>query len=120
MKDFAMTSVSDRIYDGYDFVTVNQGAEVAQRVRVRLYSIYGEWIFDTRMGLPQFDEGGIHDMSIPHARKVAIIRRYIVQTEGVNNLTEFSVVIDSENKAMRVAYVANTVYGEVSDEVAVS
>ena len=103
-------------FNGKDFAIYQNAEEVAQRVKARLYAIYGEWVFDPRLGLPRFGDGSVHDTSIPISKRVGIIRQYIASTAGVNEVTKFDVVVDNENKGLRVAYEANTIYGTIDGE----
>lgn len=112
----APAGTMDLFFDGNDFAVQETLEEVTQRVRTRLYSIYGEWVFDPRLGLPTFDVGGVHDDSTPLIKRTAMIRRYIGTTRGVNQITKFDVVVDTENKAIRVAFEANTVFGALEIE----
>ena len=112
MIDLKLDSDNNLYFDGYDLALVSERDEVIQRVVGRLYSIYGEWVFDPRLGLPRFGEGGIHDASTPMVKRLAMLRRYIATTPGVKEVTNFDVVVDPPNHGVRVVFAATTVYDE--------
>lgn len=103
-------------FNGTDFALYTTAEEVAQRVKLRLYAIYGEWVFDPRLGLPNYDEGGIRDTRTPLTKRIAIIRQYIADTAGVEEVTRLDVVVDTETNGLRINYEAKTIYGNIEGD----
>jgi hypothetical protein len=79
---------------------------VAQAVRCRLYSFFGDCFFDLEAGLDWFNLLGGKDMT---ALQVAISST-ILGTEGVTGIYQLSLSLNRSTRALSIAYQAQTVY----------
>ena len=114
MIDFKLTNAMDLDDNGKDFIAVGGAEEIVQRIRTRLLTSFGEWEFDRRLGFQYVGSGGMFDTSVPKTIRIAMIRKYIADTEGVEVVYKFDVVIDDENRAINVAFEAKTTEGIVT------
>jgi len=60
--------------------------EVAQRLRIRLRTLAGEWPYNTALGVPDLDE--FFGKGRDPAALVAIYRRHILGTRGITEIPE--------------------------------
>jgi hypothetical protein len=120
MIDFKLGDTMDMLIGKSDIKTVEGVEAIAQKIKMRIYTVYKEYKYDRRMGLPRQGEGGMFDSSTPLAVRLAMIRRYIYDTPGVLSINAFDALIDDENKGVRIAYEVNTSGGVVSDNLEVS
>lgn len=112
MTDFKLQSnFEDLANNGSDFLSVSGAEEVAQRIRVRLKSLYTEWEYDRRLGLPRVGKGSIFDSSVSKVIRLAMLRKYIADTEGVSSVLRFDATIDEDEHRLYVAYEVKTIYG---------
>ena len=88
----------------------NSPATVAQSIMTRLRLWFGEWFLDTTAGTPyqQAALGTNKQETIEPA-----IRSRILDGEGVLEILEFNLVVDSENRKVTITGLVDTIYGEV-------
>lgn len=85
----------------------------AQAVKTRLLLLLEEWFLDTSAGVPHLQKIMVKPSNLPLAE--AIIKRTILQTEGVAELHSFGMTFDREARRLTIqATVANT-YGTVAN-----
>lgn len=108
-----------RLDPGHD-MTFGQGVAnyarddeaTAQAVKTRLL-LFNEWFLDTDAGVPYLQKVMIKPSNLPLAE--ALIKRTILQTEGVAELRSFGMTFDREIRRLTIqATVANT-YGTVAN-----
>jgi len=104
-----------------DYTFGNQAADfykdvpeaVGQAVLTRLRLLRGEWFLDKTAGTPWSSEvlgkytNGTYD---------AAIRRRILGTQGVLQITEYSSSVDTEKRKLTVTATINTIYGTTTVE----
>lgn len=109
-----------RLDDAHD-MTFGQGlanyardAEAtAQSVKTRLLLLNGEWFLDLDAGVPYLQKIMVRPANLPLAESV--IKRTILETEGVAELRSFVMTFDREPRRLTIqATVVNT-YGTVSN-----
>jgi hypothetical protein len=109
-----------RLDEGHD-MTFGQGLAnyarddeaTAQKVKTRLLLLMGEWFLDTDAGVPHLQQIMVRPSNLPLAE--AIIKRTILETEGVAELRSFGMTYDRETRRLTIqATVANT-YGTVAN-----
>jgi len=84
---------------------------VAQAVKTRLALLAGEWFLDLTEGTPYASHvWGKHVKSTYDP----LLRRRILQTEGVLELVSFESTFDPETRKLTVSVELNTVYGEAA------
>lgn len=75
---------------------------VRQRIETRLRFFLGEWFLDTTKGTPYFQQ--IFGKGRNVGQVAAIFRRRILETEGVLEITEFSVEFDTARRKFSVRF----------------
>lgn len=109
-----------RLDEGHD-MTFGQGVAnyarddeaTAQKVKTRLLLLFNEWFLDTDAGVPHLQQIMVRPSNLPLAE--AIIKRTIIETEGVAELRSFGMTFDRETRRLTIqATVANT-YGTVAN-----
>lgn len=84
---------------------------VAQAVVTRLRLLAGEWFLDLADGTPwQAGVMGKHTQ----ATYDPVIRRRILQTEGVTGISEYTSVFDGAARRLTVTATIDTVYGHAT------
>ena len=81
---------------------------VAQAVVTRLRLLTGEWFLDLTEGTPY-----VPSVLGKHTRETydAVIRRRVLETEGVREIEEYESLFDGETRKLTVTIRLNTVYG---------
>jgi hypothetical protein len=109
-----------RLDEGHD-MTFGQGVAnyarddeaTAQAVKTRLLLLFNEWFLDTQAGVPHLQEIMVKPSNLPLAE--SIIKRTILDTEGVVELRSFGMTFDRETRRLTIqATVANT-YGTTAN-----
>jgi hypothetical protein len=95
---------------GQGLANFAQDAEaVAQNVRTRLYLILGEWFLDVEDGVPYLQSIFVKPADL--ALSESILKARIVDTEGVQELTNFQFLFDRNTRQVTVTGTVRTVYG---------
>lgn len=107
--------------DGHDII-IGRGAtrvsganQVAQLVKCRLLTLFGEWKQDTTLGLPWFD--GILTKNVRVADIETALANVIRNTSGVRQLISLNIDANFRERSLNVTFVALSVYGNISDYV---
>lgn len=80
-------------------LAIVRGAEaVGQHVRQRLKTFSGEWFLDTTAGVPWLDE--ILGRGYDPALAEAVVKGEVLDTDGVTEITAFSVRFDRTRRAL--------------------
>jgi len=112
----ALNSDNDLLLDGGRIAVTRDGAQVAQAVRCRLQFFKGEWFLDTEAGVPWYQD--ILTRPVVLANVDALLKREILQTEGVEALLEYAAVWSRTTRRLSVRFTARTTYGEIiADDV---
>jgi len=97
------------------------GAEAtAQRVRTRLLLILGEWFMNTAAGVPWLQLPGVDATPILGGRNnmayvEAVLKRVILESDGVKAILSFSVDLDHTTRKLTVVTTIQTVDGDTVD-----
>ncbi len=94
-----------------DRLSIVEGADaVAQKVGIRLRFFRGEWLLDTRIGLPYYQEVFVKnpDLTIVNS----LFRRAILTTPGITELTSYDLDIDPRTRVARLSFQARADNGE--------
>ena len=108
------------------FAEVSGIDEIAQRVKIRLLFIRGEWPLNTELGTPYFDEElqrGLISKGVEPAAVAFIFREVIEQTPGVVRVVEGpELSLDVATRALSVSFRAETDAGllDYSTEIEVT
>lgn len=99
----------DIVTSGVQFT--NEQDEIAQTIRTRLKLFLGEYFRDITDGVPWFQSILIKTGTL--TSKDAIIKQRIIQTEGVNNIVEFTSDYDIKSRKYSINCIVNTPFGIV-------
>lgn len=90
---------------------INIPEAVAQAVQTRLGLIEGEWFLDTTQGTPYNSKilGAGHIATYD-----AAIQDVILNTTGVESITQYSSVYDPINRAASITATIDTIYGSTT------
>lgn len=113
MRTYALDSNNNLIIDKGRFVIVEDGAAVAVKVRSRLLTYLGEWYLDENAGVPYFQQ--IFKKPVDLDNVESILKQVILQTDGVESLTEFSSSYDGTSRGFTVDAKVKTVYGTIEE-----
>jgi hypothetical protein len=94
-----------------NLATVIDAEAVGQHVRQRLSTFSGEWFLDTAAGVPWLDQ--ILGKSYDPALAESVVKSVILDTDGVTEITSFSVAFD---KATRGLLIRSVEVGTIFDE----
>lgn len=99
-----------------DFTTglsMVEGKEfTAQKLRIRMRFFKGEWILDTEIGIPYFQE--IFKNKFDSKRAERLFTKAILSTPGVQSLLQGVTVENSENRVMTVSFIAQSDDGPIT------
>jgi hypothetical protein len=90
------------------------GAEAtAQKVKMRLQVVLGEWFLDTSAGIFNPDTMSEKPLNLPYLESVA--KACIIKTDGVASLIRFVMSWDSISRELVINVSLNTVYGTIEN-----
>lgn len=109
-----------RLDEGHD-MTFGQGVAnyarddeaTAQKVKTRLLLLFYEWFLDTDAGVPHLQQIMVRPSNLPLAE--AIIKRTIIETEGVAELRSFAMTYDRETRRLTIQATVTNTYGTVAN-----
>ena len=117
MSDIALDTTDDDILlDDSNDLTLTTGVDaIEQHLKQRLRTFLEEWFLDKRIGIPWFQQ--VLKKNPDEVIVDSVIKREIINTPGINELTEFSLDIDN-TRELDVDFRAQTTDGEITfDEV---
>lgn len=85
----------------------------AQAVKTRLLLLQEEWFLDTSAGVPHLQQIMVKPANLPLAE--AIIKRAILETEGVAELRSFGMQFDRETRRLSIQATVANIYGTVAN-----
>ena len=84
---------------------------IAQHLRSRLRTFYGEWFLDISKGVPYFEQILIKN---PNPVSVdSILKKEILETDGVLELREFDLDLNPTTRELTLTFEARTITGSV-------
>jgi hypothetical protein len=81
---------------------------VAQNVKTRLLLQAGEWFLDAGAGVPYLRDIMVKPANVPLAQ--SIIKRRILETEGVASIEQFDLTFDPNTRRLTVSATVKTIY----------
>lgn len=90
---------------------------VAQRVRTRLYLLFGEWFLNTDAGVPYLQRITAKPADLFYTESV--IKKTILDTEGILAVTEFSMNFDRNTRRLTIDTTVTNIYGTTANVVVV-
>jgi hypothetical protein len=115
--DFKIDDDGNLIKQNGDLVLVSGKDEIAQRLTSRFKTFYTEWQYDRRLGFPTVGAGGMFDNGTPLVFRLAMLRKYVLDTDGIMAISQFDPIKDPTSKGLRIAVKAQTEYGEITTEL---
>lgn len=117
IKDIAINSGTNDIDISGISLYFNEGRRaVAQRIRIKFGTYQGEWFLNKSIGVPYQSQVLVKSPNIENIS--ALIRKIILDTEGISSLEEFAISYSSGLRSMSVSFVANTTEQEIISSVA--
>lgn len=109
MRYRKQTSDGDYSFGNGQLDFYNNSADgVAQAIKTRLLLWLGEWYLDITVGTPWL-EGVLGKQT--DATRESVLRKEILDTEGVVAIEEFTMIKDPNARHLSVSVIANTLYG---------
>lgn len=113
MSDILLDSAThDLEVTAFDLSIVNDIDAIVQDIKVRLWFFRGEWFLDTDAGVPYFADILVKNPNIQNVD--AIIKTTIVDTDGVNEITDYESEFDSALRRLTVTFSVNTIAGQAT------
>lgn len=84
------------------------GRAVAQNVKTRILSFYGDCFFDEEAGIDWFNLLGYGTQELLETS----IKQTIIETEGVSAINNINIVYDRERRNIWIKYDIQTIYSE--------
>lgn len=120
LREIALDPVTgDLRFDRGQLVILEGSEAVAQRIKVHLRTLLGEWVFDTSIGVPWFQQ--ILTGTADAALVSEVISDELSAIEGVQRVDAVGVAIDRSTRVVTVTIRATAETGEslVVEEVSV-
>lgn len=99
-----------------DGVTTERKDTVAQRLRIRLSTFRGEWIFDTNYGVPYWQE--ILGKKVSKSKIDQIFQEQILLESGVREITSFTSTF--VNRAYSATFRVRVNTGEETEAITIN
>lgn len=113
--DLKLSSTHDLLLKDGKLLLTEGASQRAQQIKIALLTFFGEWEFDTSIGIPYLEQILV---KTPNKFGVeAILRKKILAVQGVRSITSFSLDIDRINRSLSVHFLAETDDGKVDDKV---
>lgn len=113
--DLKLSSTHDLLLKDGKLLLTEGASQRAQQIKIALLTFFGEWEFDTSIGIPYLEQILV---KTPNKFRVeAILRKKILAVQGVRSITSFSLDIDRINRSLSVHFLAETDDGKVDDKV---
>lgn len=93
---------------GDDTWLINSPETVAQAVDTRFKLWFGQWFLDKTKGMPWREY--VLGKQKPETYNL-IIRRYILETQGVKEITAFNSEVNTSTRRVNFTATINTIYG---------
>uniref|UniRef100_A0AB39C6G1 Baseplate protein n=1 Tax=Staphylococcus phage Pel53 TaxID=3234048 RepID=A0AB39C6G1_9CAUD len=92
---------------------ISGAAQVAQLVKCRLLTIFGEWKLDNSLGLPWFE--AIFTKQVRPSDIEAAIANIIRGTTGVQQLISIEIDADYRARSLGISFTALSDYGDITE-----
>lgn len=100
----------DLLIEGGDLVLTTGRDAILQHLTIRLQFFLGEWEWDTRIGVPYFQDVLVKAPDLNVVR--TLLRETITSTPGVTGLQNFE--LDLDGRTLRLDFEASTTEGPVT------
>lgn len=103
---------TDIVLENGDLALIEDSDAVAQHIRQRLKTFYGEWFLDTSVGVPYYQDI-LRKNPNPDVVE-QLLRNEILGTPGVIELMKFEMDFQNGARTLDVSFEARTVDGPVT------
>lgn len=110
---YALDSSNDFILDNGRFVKVEDGAQVASKLRTNLLTYLGEWFLDEDDGVPYFQRFFVKPVDLGDVE--SILKQVILQTDGVESLVSFETSFDGTSRGFGVEARVQSIYDSIEE-----
>lgn len=107
-------SSGDLAIENGDLVLVSGADELVQLLRTRLLWFYGEYKFNTSLGVRYFEDILVKNPNIPNIE--TLLKNVIAETDGVNKIASFQMDYNAQQRTASISFVVDSVYGTLSLE----
>lgn len=113
MKDLKIDALTrDLSIKNHDLEFVTDLDRVAQKLRIKLNHIFGEWFLNNSEGIKYFENVMVKNPNIPLVE--SLLKAAILETENVKEILEFSTDLDLSLRKLTVRFKVLTDFGSVS------
>ena len=114
MANLALDTDGDLLVTNNSLTIVDGDDAIRQNLSVRLRFFKGEWLMDTRLGLPYYDYVLVKNPNLVLIR--GIFRKAILDTPGLDSLERFAFIYDNTTRTLSIDFAARkTSDGELLD-----
>jgi len=112
MSDIALDSITGDISIIEGVIALNdENTAIAQHLRSRLRTFFGEWFLDISVGVPYFEQILIKN---PNPVSVdSILKKEILETDGILELLTFDLDLNPTTRELTLTFQARTITGSV-------
>ena len=112
MSDLALDSTGELdLLDNDLYLTTGQDA-IVQHIKQRLQTFLEEWFLDTRIGIAYFQQ--ILKKNADPVIIDSILKREIINTPGIIELTSFDLDMDESNRLLTLTFEARSTAGVIN------
>ena len=112
MTDLKLDQLThDLVIENGDLVLVTEAEALVQNIKVRLYTFYGEWAFDTTQGVPYFEDILVKNPNISNIQ--AILKNVILETKGVTKLSSFIFEYEPRTRSASLVFTVESEFGTI-------
>jgi len=116
MNVWGLNDAHDMYRNGDEIARLSGIEQLRQSIKTRLLFFFNEWFLDSRAGVRWYQEIFVKPANIVIAE--ALIKKEILETEGVIALLSFDVEFDTSNRHMKVlSFSAKTTYGIIEESL---
>lgn len=112
MTNIKMTQDNGWAIEGGNLAFVEGQEEIAQIVKLRLQSFFGEWFLDTTRGVPYFTT--IYEKKVDPSTIDNTFIGVITSTPGIISLIEYDSILDTRLRTLTITFKARTVNGVIN------
>lgn len=110
MIDLKLDSVThDLVVENNDLQLVEGSEQVKQNLLIRLQSFKNDWYLNVDIGLPYYEDILVKNPNISDID--AYFKAYILETDGVSELLEYSSILNTDPRILRVNFKYSDIYG---------
>lgn len=109
MRVRKLDDLGDMVFGRQNEYYEDEANGVAQDVMTRLKLWKGQWFLDTEEGTPW-----IQEILGKHRGADAVIKKRIVETEGVKSLDDFEAILNPDTRVLTIAATITTIYGDTA------